>query len=532
MTNAKRLVLADPLATEGVAILEDSSGIVVEDLSNLSRDELKQRVPGAAGLVVRSRTLVDRALIEAATGLEVIGRAGVGTDNIDLSAATRRGVAVLNAPAGNTLSTAELTFGLLLATARGIPPADRSMHEGRWERGVVRGAQLSGKTLGVIGAGRIGTEVVHRAKAFGMHVLVVDPYLSPERVSDLGVESAELGELLASSDYVTLHLPLTDDSRMLIDAPRIASMKAGAVLINAARGGLVDETALAEALHAGQLRAAGLDVYEIEPLPPDHPLRSAPNLVMTPHIGAATPDAQREIAIEIARAMREALLEGEFSNAVNVPSSGTRDLGRLRPVIDLGSRLGTVAAALTDKGPDRVSVRFAGEMDKGLRLVASSVVAGLLRNSLAGPLNLVNSLLLAEDRGIEVVRSRIKPLAGRLAWIEVSLQCGTEETTIAGALRPDGGDTLVRVGPYPVNVSPRGTLLFVWNRDVPGVIGRVGTLLGDAGVNIGEFHQSRDAESGESLSVIGLDADLPASVRRKLSQLADVLDVRQVTLTT
>jgi D-3-phosphoglycerate dehydrogenase len=441
-------------------------------------------------------------------------------------------VAVLNAPAGNTLSTAELTFGLLLATARGIPPADRSMHEGRWERGVVRGAQLSGKTLGVIGAGRIGTEVVHRAKAFGMHVLVVDPYLSQERVSDLGVESAELGELLASSDYVTLHLPLTDDSRMLIDAPRIASMKADAVLINAARGGLVDETALAEALHAGQLRAAGLDVYEIEPLPPDHPLRSAPNLVMTPHIGAATPDAQREIAIEIARAMREALLEGEFSNAVNVPSSGTRDLGRLRPVIDLGSRLGTVAAALTDKGPDRVSVRFAGEMDKGLRLIASSVVAGLLRNSLAGPLNLVNSLLLAEDRGIEVVRSRVKPLTGHLAWIEVSLQCGTEETTIAGALRPDGADSLVRVGPYPVNVSPRGTLLFVWNRDVPGVIGRVGTLLGDAGVNIGEFHQSRDAESGESLSVIGLDADLPASVRRKLSQLADVLDVRQVALTT
>jgi len=530
MNDTKRLVLADPLAAEGVLILEESTGIMVEDLSDLSRDELKRRMPGAAGLVVRSRTLVDRELIEAATGLEVIGRAGVGTDNIDLAAATRRGVAVLNAPAGNTLSTAELTFGLLLAAARGISIADRTMHEGRWERGAVRGAQLSGKTLGVIGAGRIGTEVVHRAKAFGMNVLVTDPYLSPERVSDLGVESAELGELLARSDYVTLHLPLTDESRMLIDAPRIASMKADAVLINAARGGLVDETALAEALHAGKLRAAGLDVYDAEPLPRDHPLRSAPNLVMTPHIGAATPDAQREIAIEISRAMREALLEGDLRNAVNVPSSGTRELGRLRPVIDLGSRLGTVAAALIDTGPDRVSVRFAGEMERGLRLVASSVVEGLLRNSLAGPLNLVNSLLLAEDRGIEVVRSRIKPMAGHLAWIEVRLQYGTEEKSIAGALRADGSGTLVKVGPYPVNVSPRGTLLFVWNRDVPGVIGRVGTLLGNAGVNIGEFHQSRDAESGESLSVIGLDADLPADVRRELSQLADVLDVRQLTL--
>ena len=530
MTVGKRLVLADPLAAEGVQILEEATGITVEDLSDLSREDLKQRMPGAAGLVVRSRTLVDRELIETATGLEVIGRAGVGTDNIDLETATRQGVAVLNAPAGNTLSTAELTFGLLLAAARGIPTADGSMHAGRWERGAVRGAQLSGKTLGVVGAGRIGTEVVHRAKAFGMRVLVVDPYLSPERVSDLGVESVDLDELLERSDYVTLHLPLTDDSRMLIDARRIASMRTDAVLINAARGGLVDETARDEAVRTGQLRAAGLDVYETEPLPPDHPLRSAPNLVMTPHIGAATPDAQREIAIEISRAMREALLEGDFSNAVNVPSSGTRDLGRLRPVIDLGSRLGTVAAALSDKGPDRVSVRFAGEIQRGLRLVASSVVEGLLRNTLAGPLNLVNSLLLAEDRGIEVVRSRIKPLAGHLAWIEVSTRCGTEERTIAGALRADGTGTLVRVGPYPVNVSPRGTLLFVWNRDVPGVIGRVGTLLGNAGVNIGEFHQSWDAESGESLSVIGLDVNLPTDVRRELSQVTDVLDVRQVTL--
>ena len=530
MKEPKRLVLADPLAAEGVAILEGSSGIMVEDLSDLSRDELKQRRPGAAGLVVRSRTQVDRELIETATGLEVIGRAGVGTDNIDLSAATRRGVAVLNAPAGNTISTAELAFGLLVAAARGISTADRSMHDGRWERGVVRGAQLSGKTLGVIGAGRIGTEVVHRARGFGMRVLVTDPYLSPERVADLGVESVDLDDLIARSDYVTLHVPLTDESRMLIDATRIASMKKGAVLINAARGGLVDELALVEALHSGQLRAAGLDVYESEPLPADHPLRSAPNLVMTPHIGAATPDAQREIAIEIARVMREALLEGDLSNAVNVPSSGMKDLGRLRPVIDLGRRLGVVAAALNDDALDRVTVRFAGEIKSGLRMVASSVVEGLLRNSLAGPLNLVNSLLLAEERGIEVVRSRIKPLAGHLAWIEVIIHSGTEEHAIAGALRADGTGTLVRVGQYPVNLSPRGFLLFVWNRDVPGVIGRVGTLLGDAGVNIGEFHQSRDSDSGESLSVIGIDAKLPARVHQALSELTDVLGVREVTL--
>jgi len=530
MTGDKRLVLADPLSAEGMRILEESTGIAVEDLSGLSRQELTRQLPGAAGLVVRSRTLVDRELIEAATGLEVIGRAGVGTDNIDIEAATRRGVAVLNAPAGNTLSTAELTFGLLLATARGIPEADRSMHAGKWERGALRGAQLSGKTLGVVGAGRIGTEVVHRAKAFRMNVLVADPYLSPERVSDLGVESVSLDELIARSDYVTLHVPLTEESRMLMDARRIASMRPDAVLINAARGGLVDESALVAALREGKLRAAALDAYETEPLPSDHPLRSVPNLVLTPHIGASTPEAQREIALEIASAVRDALLDGDFRNAVNVPSSGTKDLGKLRPVIDLGTRLGAVAAELIDSGPDRVSVRFAGEMKRGLRLVASSVVEGLLRSTLAGPLNLVNSLLLAEDRGIEIVRSRVKPLAGHLAWIEVSVHTSTGEWTIAGALRGDGTSTLVRVGPYPVNVSPRGSLLFVWNRDVPGVIGRVGTLLGDAGMNIGEFHQSRDAESGESLSVIGLDAGLSPEVRQELARLTDVLDVRQVSL--
>ncbi len=530
MSGKKRLVLADPLSIEGVKILDESPGLEVEDLSRLSREELKRRIPGAAGLVVRSRTTVDRELLEAAQGLEVIGRAGVGTDNIDLDAATRRGVAVMNAPAGNTISTAELTFGLLLSAARGIPTADRSMHDGQWERSAISGVQLSGKTLGVVGAGRIGSEVVRRAKAFGMNVLVSDPYLSSDRIADMGVEAVSLDELVEQSDYVTLHVPLTDESRSLMNAGRIERMRPDAVLINAARGGLVDEVALADALRQGKLRAAGLDVYETEPLPADHPLRSAPNLVMTPHIGAATPEAQREIAIEIAHAMRKALLEGDLSGAVNVSSSGIGDHGRLLPVLDLGLRLGMVAAALIDSGPDRVSVRFAGVMQSGLSLVASSVVEGLLKNSLAGPLNSVNSLLVAEDRGIEVVRSRIKAPVDHLAWIEVSIRFGTGELTISGALHADGTSTLIKVGPYPVNLGPNGILLFVWNRDVPGVIGRVGTLLGDAGVNIGEFHQSRCAEHGESLSVIGVDAQLSSEVLDALGQLAEVLDVRLVSL--
>jgi D-3-phosphoglycerate dehydrogenase len=491
---------------------------------------LKRRLAGSAGLVVRSRTKADRELIEAADGLEVIGRAGVGTDNIDLDAATRMGVAVLNAPAGNTLSTAELTFGLLLASARGIAEADRSMHENRWDRGRISGSQLSGKTLGVIGAGRIGSEVIHRARAFGMRALTYDPYLAPERIADLDVEAVSLEELLTRSDYVTLHLPLTEETTNIIDAERIALMRPEAVLINAARGGLVDETALAEALETGRIRGAALDVFEVEPLPADHPLRKVPNLVLTPHLGASTPEAQKEIAIEIAHAMRDALLNGKLRNAVNVPSAGSADLDRLRPVIDLGNRLGMLAAELSDSQIDRVGVRLAGRMPTGLRLVASAVAAGLLRRSLAGPLNLVNSLLLAEERGIEVSRSRVKPVAGHEAWIEVSVHGGESDRIIAGSLREDGSATLVRVDSYPVNVSPVGTLLFVWNRDVPGVIGRVGTRLGDAGVNIGEFHQSRDAVSGEALAVIGLDTGLSPDLIQQLADLPDVRDVRQVNL--
>jgi D-3-phosphoglycerate dehydrogenase len=252
--------------------------------------------------------------------------------------------------------------------------------------------------------------------------------------------------------------------------------------------------------------------------------------VLTPHLGASTPEAQREIAIEIAHAMRDALLEGKLRNAVNVPSAGTGDMDRLRPVIELGRRLGMLAAELSDDRPDRVSVRLAGQMPSGLRLVASAVAEGLLRRSLAVPLNLVNALLLAEERGIEIVRSRIKPVSGHEAWIEVGARGGGTERTIAGSLGEDGSATLVRVDSYPVNVSPAGSLLFVWNRDVPGVIGRVGTRLGDAGVNIGEFHQSRDADSGEALAVIGLDVGLAPELLRELLAIPDVLDVRQVEL--
>lgn len=312
-----RVIVADPLLPEGFDILREASGITVEDHTQDDSDELARALVGAAGLIVRSRTKVDADLIQAGSSLQVIGRAGVGIDNIDIDEATRRGIVVINAPAANTYATVELAFALLLGSARRIPEADASMRSGQWKRKELRGTQLAGKTMGVVGVGRVGGEMAHRAQSFGMRVLAHDPYVTEERRNELALDMKPLEELLRAANIVTLHVPLTDENRGLIGRNEIASMPAGAILINAARGGLVDEEALAEALVSGHLSAAGIDVFEMEPLPDDSPLREAPNLVMTPHIGASTFEAQREVSRQIAVFIRDALLLNDYQTALN-----------------------------------------------------------------------------------------------------------------------------------------------------------------------------------------------------------------------
>ena len=524
----KRVVLADRLSEEGVSILTSAGGLDVIDLSSKGREDLKHELKDASGLIVRSGTQADSDLLASAEVLEVIGRAGVGLDNIDLNEATRRGIAVLNAPAGNTTSTAELAFALLLSAARRIPAADRSVHKGEWERGEFKGSQLSGKTLGVVGAGRIGTEVIRRARAFGMKTLVTDPYLRPERASDLSTELVDLGELLARADFVSLHVPLNDDTRDLIGESELAAMKKTAFLVNAARGGIVDEVALAAALRAGELAGAALDVYEEEPLPAGHPLRDAPHLVMTPHLGASTNEAQREVAIEIAHSVRSALLHGDYSAAVNVPQVDPSARERFDPVLDLARRLGTVLAELTDGRADRIEVRFAGPFDRVLRLIAAAAMEGYLRRTLARPLNMVNSLLLASERGIEVSRSRVLRRPGYSSYLELNAMVGDEESSVSGAILGDQHPRLVRLGEFHINVVPRGTLVILRNQDVPGVIGDVGTRLGQSEINITEFHQARSRQGGETLAVIALESSLSEEVLAELRGLDSVIDVRQV----
>ncbi|MFQ5529320.1 MAG: phosphoglycerate dehydrogenase [Gemmatimonadota bacterium] len=523
----KRLVLADPLSDEGLEILNASTGLIVDDFSSRSRSELLAGLPGSSGLIVRSATMADAELLEHADMLEVIGRAGVGVDNIDLEAATRRGIAILNAPAGNTISTAEHAFALLLSAARGIPGAAASMREGRWDRKSIRGEQVAGKTIGVIGAGRIGTEVIRRARAFGMRVVVTDPYLTASRADDLGVETRSMEALLAEADFVTLHLPLGDATRGLIGAGEIARMRPTAVLINAARGGLVDEAALAAALRDRSLGGAALDVYEEEPLPPDHPLRDCPNLIMTPHLGASTPDAQREVAIEIARAVRDALLEGDLRSAVNVPAVPVADRDRAAEALDLARCLGTILGELTGGATESIAVRYTGAPGAMLHLVASAAVEGYLSRRLAGPLNVINALVLGEERGIEVSRSRVGPEGRGKDWIELTAVAESETRQVAGKLTARGEPRLLRVDGFRVELTPVGTLLFVANVDVPGVIGGLGTILADAGVNIAEFHQSRDRDAGQALAVVRLDVDLTGDQLARLRGIPGVRDVCQ-----
>jgi D-3-phosphoglycerate dehydrogenase len=522
------VVVADALSDPGMELLAGTEGLEVVDRSGEPREVLAEALSDAAALIVRSTTTVDAALLDAAPRLRVVGRAGVGVDNIDVDEATRRGIAVMNAPGGNTRSTAELAFGLLLAAARNIAEADRSVREGRWSRGELRGTQLHGKRLGVVGAGRIGSEVAARARAFGMEVAVHDPYLAPERAADLGVELLELDELLARSDVVTLHAPLTDETEGMIDAEELARMKESAILVNAARGGLVDEEALARALADGELGAAGLDVYGQEPLPEDSPLRDAPNLVMTPHLGAATDEAKVEVAVEIARAVRDALLEGELRAALNAPRVEASQRGRVEPVLDLGRRLGLLLSEVVDRRCRELAVRYAGPFDGILRPLAASVAEGFLAPTVDRPLNQVNSLYLASERGIDVTRSRTRETTDYANYVELLADTGEETVVVGGALLGEAHPRIVRIGGFHVNTEPRGTLLVIRNRDVPGVIGEVGTRLGQAGVNIAEYHQGRRAVGGDALAMVTVDGAVPAEVLEQIRGLETVASVRQV----
>ncbi len=530
MSERFTVLLADAIAPEGTLPLRENGHFELVERKGLSGEALAAAIAEADAVIVRSSTTITREALARADRLKVIGRAGVGVDNIDVEAATERGVAVLNAPSGNTISAAELTFALLLSLARKVPAADRSVKEGAWDRKAYTGIELYGKTLGLVGAGRIGGEVAKRARAFGMDVVAYDPYLTLDRAEALDVEAATLEEVLARADVITLHVPLTPATEGLLDDAALARTRPGVYIVNASRGGVVDEAALARALESGHVAGAALDVYAAEPLAPESPLRAFPNIVLTPHLGAATTEAQQNVAVEICEAVRDALLEGDYSRAVNAPAVGGEAMRRIRPLLELAERLGRLAAACAD-GPTRaVEICHAGGLEEALRPLSAAALVGLLGDVVGrGAVNYVNALHLAASRGLRVERVRLTPDGDYAEYVELRLT-GARRTRVAGALLAEGHPRVVRIDDFHVDILPRGALVVLRNRDVPGVIGRVGTLLGDGGVNIAEYHQARLTEGGDALAAVSVDGRLDADLLAALRRVPDVHQVRQVQL--
>jgi len=526
--SALRVVATDGISPEGLAPLREDGELEVREHAK-SEGAFHTDLAEARGLVLRSATRVTEALLDEAPHLRVVGRAGVGVDNIDVEACTRRGVAVFNAPSGNTISAAELAFALMLASVRRIVAADRSLRAGEWARSRFKGNELRGKVLGLVGAGRIGGEVARRARAFGMSVLVSDPYLTRERVGELDAEAAELEDLLARADVVTFHVPLTDSTRNLLNAERLALMKPTAHLVNTSRGGVVDEEALARALADGRLAGAALDVYGLEPLQEDSPLRDAPNLILTPHLGASTEEAQERVATEVARSVRKALLEGDLAGALNAPSVGGRALAELGPLLDLGRRLGHIGVVLAPGAVRGVHVEYSGESPEALGVLPRHVLMGLLTPVLGvAQVNVVNAAVLAENRGIAVSSGRRPRRGAPGERVLVTLDTSEGRLELDGGLLGEYHPRILGLDGYDVNLAPEGTLLILRNRDVPGVIGHVGTVLGRAGMNIAEYHQARRSEGGEALAAVVLDGAVPDEVLAAIRALPDVMDARVV----
>lgn len=528
-----KVLVADPISPKGVEDLSRDGAFDVIFQTGLKEDQLLEIIPDCAALVVRSETKVNRRVLEAAKALKVVGRAGVGVDNVDVEAATARGIIVMNTPDGNTISTAEHAFSLMVSTARLIPQASASVVAGKWERKKFQGVELYGKTLAILGMGRIGSELARRAIAFGMRVLAYDPYMAASRARALQVELIEdLDEILPRADFISMHMPLTAETRHMLDARRLALCKPGVRIVNCARGGLVDETALLAALENGQVAGAALDVFEVEPPPADFPLRNHPKLVFTPHLGASTAEAQESVGIEIAAAVRAALLEGVIRNAVNAPSLDAKTLAVVGPYLDLGAKLGRfLAQTASNRRTELLTINYSGKVNEAdTGPVTRAVVKGFLEVAMgAESVNTVNALARARERGLRVVETRQNVPGDFTDLLEVSIGGVGETAAVAGTFF-GAKPRIVQINGQHIEARPEGALLLLENRDVPGMVGKIGSLLGERGVNIATMSLSRDAAGGKALTVINLDSLPDADTLAHIQGDADILSARVVAL--
>jgi D-3-phosphoglycerate dehydrogenase len=522
-----KIVIADDLPASAIDLLREE-GWDVDATPGRPPAQLTQDLADADALVVRSATKVTAAVIAGAPKLRVIARAGTGVDNVDVSAASARGIVVMNAPGANSISVAELALGLMLALARHVPAADAAMKQGKWEKKKFMGEELRDKTLGLAGLGRIGQEVARRARAFGMRVIAHDPFISAHIAEDLGVELVDMDAVFARADYVSLHLPSTASTRDFLNADRLRRAKRGIRIVNTARGDLVDERALADAIEAGHVAGAALDVFETEP-PPDPRLQTLPQVIATPHIAASTREAQELVGVETATALRDFLRDGVIRNAVNFPAVSVEEFARLQPYIALGERLGAVVSQMNEGRTDRLGVRYYGELaNRKNDLVVNAVLVGLLRPILSSGVSPVNARTIATGRGLEVVESHSTRPRNYTSLLSVKLHASTGETWAEGAVFDRTAPRLVLLDGIPVDAPLEGTMLVLCNNDQPGVIGDVGTILGRHGVNIANFALGR--EGHRAVGVVNIDETepLPAQVLEEIRNVKAIQSARLV----
>jgi D-3-phosphoglycerate dehydrogenase / 2-oxoglutarate reductase len=517
-----RVLISDALSPAAVAIFKNR-GLDVEFQPNLGKDKekLAATIDGFDGLAIRSATKVTAKVLEQAKGLKVIGRAGIGVDNVDIPAATARGIIVMNTPFGNSITTAEHTITLMLALARQIPEADASTRAGKWEKNKFLGVEIFSKTLGVIGCGNVGSIVADRAIGLKMKVIAYDPFLSAERALDLGVEKVELDELWRSADFITLHTPLTEMTRNIINADTLKLAKKGVRLINCARGELVDELALCEALKSGHVAGAAVDVFREEPAT-QSPLFSLPNVVCTPHLGASTQEAQENVALQVAEQMSDYLLRGAITNAVNFPSISAEEAPKLKPFVALAEKLGSFAGQLTETGVTRVQITYEGVVAQmNTRALTSAALAGLLRPMLQD-VNAVSAPIVAKDRGIVVEETRREAEGDFESLITVTVTTDRQSRHVSGTVFADGRPRIVNIKGIRMDAEFGPSMIYITNLDKPGFIGKFSSTLGEAGINIATFHVGRESPGGNAVALIEIDGELPVDVLAKVRALPQV----------
>ena len=526
-----KVLVCDPISQSGIDYLKQQDGLetIVLDRRH-TEEELLPLVKDASAMAVRSETKVTKAILEASPDMRIVGRAGVGVDNIEIEAATQNGVIVMNTPGGNTTATCELTFSMMMALARNIPQAHGSMSTGEWNRKAFKGVELYGKTLGILGMGRIGGEVARRAIAFGMRVMAYDPYITPSRAKALQVELASLEDIYAAADFITVHMPMTDETRGMLNKGTFATMKPSVRLLNCARGGIINENDLCAALKEGKIAGAALDVYESEPLAEDSPLRNCPNLILTPHLGASTVEAQDNVGLEVAQGIADYLLHGSLMNSINMPSLDVQTSAKVSPYLRLGEKLGVLLAKLGQVGTERLAITYGGlATELPGDPIARSIIKGFLGAAEGEEVNLVNVYSMAKERGLIIEEVKSNEQVDFREWLHIRAWAGEEKVSVAGsffglAQHP----RIVRLNSQPVEIIPDGLLFMMTNKDRPGIVGHLGTVLGNHGVNIANMSLGRDREGGQALTALNIDSVPPAECLAELEADPDIGTIRIV----